>query len=605
MTSNVHPQPPRNGDASSRTPAGLQATAALAGRRRLVALLNLATLAAVMAGVWNVFAEGGWTATDAIILACVAIGAPWTIMGFWNAVIGLWLMHGARDGLAAAAPQMAEADVTAAITTRTALTLFLRNEPPEPAFARAVEMRRSLDATGWGRHFDIYILSDTDDPDIARAEEDTFARVRDALGPRVTYRRREDNEAFKSGNLRDFLRRWGGRYDYFLPLDTDSLMSGEAMLRMVRILQAHPRVGILQSLVVGAPARSAFARVFQFGMRHGMRSFTLGAAWWHGDCGPYWGHNALIRVDAFRRHCRLPKLPGSAPLGGHILSHDQVEAVLMRRAGYECRVLPVEGESWEENPPTLLDFTRRDLRWCQGNMQYGRVLFWKGLAPMSRFQILAAMMMYFGAPAWMLMTAAAGIKLANGATEEVNLAFGLAMFFVMIAMSLFPKVAGWIDVALTPGGVARYGGAVRFALGAVVETLFSVLLAPVVAFRVTLFLAGLFLFRRPVIWGGQNRDAYALPWRMAVAGLWPQTLFGLGLGGAILVLAPAALPWALPVLAGLILAIPFALLTAAPAAGRWMQARGLCATPDEIAANPVIDGAEMALPAQATASQAA
>ena len=135
-------------------------------------------------------------------------------------------------------------------------------------------------------------------------------------------------------------------------------------------MEAHPRIGILQSLAVGTPATSAFARIFQFGMRHGMRSFTMGAAWWQGDCGPFWGHNALIRTAPFRRWCRLPMLPGKPPLGGHILSHDQVEAVLMRRAGYECRVMPVETESWEDNPPTLMDFIKRDLRWCQGNMQY-------------------------------------------------------------------------------------------------------------------------------------------------------------------------------------------------------------------------------------------
>ena len=159
-----------------------------------------------------------------------------------------------------------------------------------------------------------------------------------------------------------------------LPLDADSLMAGEAVLRLVRIMQAHPRLGILQSLVVGAPAASAFARIFQFGMRHGMRAYTMGSAWWIGDCGPFWGHNAVVRIAPFREHCGLPILPGGPPLGGHVLSHDQVEAALMRRAGYEVRVLPEERGSWEENPPTIFEFSARDLRWCQGNMQYWRLL---------------------------------------------------------------------------------------------------------------------------------------------------------------------------------------------------------------------------------------
>src|SRR6185503_12995327 len=172
----------------------------------------------------------------------------------------------------------------------------------------------------------------------------------------LTYRRREANTGFKAGNIRDFCDRWGDQHDHALVLDADSLMTAEAVLRLVRIMQANPQLGILQSLVIGMPSTSAFARIFQFGMRLGMRSYTIGSAWWQGDCGPYWGHNAVIRLKPFIAHCHIPARPD----GTHILSHDQIEAVLMRRAGYEVRVLPEEGASWEENPPTLLEFIRRD-----------------------------------------------------------------------------------------------------------------------------------------------------------------------------------------------------------------------------------------------------
>ena len=171
------------------------------------------------------------------------------------------------------------------------------------------------------------------------------------------------------------------------------------------MMQAHPKIGILQSLVVGMPSASAFARIFQFGMRHGMRSYTMGQAWWVGDCGPFWGHNALVRIKPFHEQCDLPMLPGKPPLGGHVLSHDQVEATLMRRAGYEVRVLPEERGSWEENPPTMLEFARRDVRWCQGNMQYLKLLDLPGLYPMSRFQLVWAILMFIGIPAWTLMIA--------------------------------------------------------------------------------------------------------------------------------------------------------------------------------------------------------
>jgi len=246
------------------------------------------------------------------------------------------------------------------------------------------------------------------------------------------------------------------------------------------------------------------------------------------------------------------------------------------------RVIPTESESWEDNPPTLMDFTKRDLRWCQGNMQYWRLLGLRGLQPVSRFQVFAAIMMYLGAPAWMLMTATAAGKLIEGDVSQINLAFGVAMFFIMFAVSLVPKLLGMLDIALTPGGAARYGGRLRFALSGLTETLFSILLAPAVAFRVTLFLIGL-AFGRSVIWGGQNRDAYRLAWADAARGLWPQTLFGLGLLASIgLTSGAGSVAWAGPMIAGLTLAMPFAVLTADPRFGRWAARVGLCAVPDEM-----------------------
>lgn len=582
-------------------PAGLHSRKRMTARRVFVAVLNLGALALLGSALMQIFAAGGWSLADIIIFTCFLFGAPWTIMGFWNAIIGLWLLHGARDGLHRAAPHLAGLDEAAPICSRTAILMTLRNEDAERALSRLAAAKQSLDAAGGGDHFDVFVLSDSDDPELIRAEEEAFARHRPALG-KAQYRRREKNTGFKAGNIRDFLRRHGADYEFFLPFDSDSLMSGAAMLKLVRIMEAHPRIGILQSLVVGAPAISGFARIFQFGMRAGMRSFTIGAAWWHGDCGPYWGHNALVRIAPFRAKCALPVLPGKGPLGGHILSHDQIEAALMRRAGYEVRVVPVESESFEDNPPTLFDFTQRDLRWCQGNMQYWRLLGLRGLKPMSRFQVFAAIMMYFGAPAWMLMTIAAVSKIYEQDYAEIDFAFAISMFFIMFAVSLFPKIAGWLDIAFRKGGTAAYGGRLRFAAGALVETVFSILLAPVVAFRVTIFLIGL-AFGKKVSWSGQQRDAWRLTWGTAFRGLWPQTLFGLALATMVASGAPSALPWAAPVLAGLCLAIPFAVLTSHPALGRFTAKAGLCAIPEEFRPVPVLtqiaEGAEKPLETEA------
>lgn len=566
------------------TPTGLQSEAVLGRRRRLMFALNFATVAVLAAGIVRVFGAGGWSPADVVILVCFLLGTPWMVMGFWNALAGLWLLHGRKDGLSLAAPHLAAGETDAPIRARVALLMFLRNEDPERALSRLAITKRSLDETGEGARFDVFVLSDSDDPETVAAEPFAFERWRAALGAGARFRRREKNTAWKAGNVRDFLDRWGDGYDFYLPLDSDSLMGGRDVLRMVRIMEAHPKIGILQSLIVGAPAESAFARIFQFGMRSGMRSFTMGAAWWHGDCGPYWGHNALIRTAPFKAHCELPKLPGTGPLGGHVLSHDQIEAVLMRRAGFEVRVLPVEGESWEDNPPTLFEFTRRDLRWCQGNMQYWPFLAMKGLKPMSRFQVLAAIMMYFGAPAWMFMTAAAVSKVweTETGTGTVSAALGIAMFFIMFTVSLFPKLAGWIDVALRPGGARAYGGGGRMFVGALTETVFATMLAPIVAFRVTMFLIGL-LFGKRMAWNGQLRDAHRLSWGTALRGLWPQTAFGLAILGVLYVEAPGAIAWASPMLAGLLLSIPFAVLTSHPAFGRFAQRAGLCAIPDEYA----------------------
>lgn len=589
-----------SGVADHLTPAALQHRRVLTRRRVFFVALMAGSMAILTWMLIHAFAEGGWTLPDLVIVGCFLIGAPWTVMGAWNALLGLWLLHGRREGRIAAAPHLAAMDRTGPLTARTALAMTVRNEDPVRSFERLAEMRRSLDATGHGAQFDIFILSDTSDPDVAAAEERAYADMRPALGgDRAHYRRRPVNTGFKAGNVRDFLMREGRDYDLYLPLDSDSLMSGDTIVRMVRVMEAHPRIGILQSLVTGAPARSAFARIFQFGMRHGMRSFTIGAAWWQADCGPYWGHNALIRAGAFRRHCRLPVLPGKGPLGGHILSHDQVEAVLMRRAGYEVRVLPVETESWEENPPTLMDFTKRDLRWCQGNMQYWPLIGLRGLRPTSRFQIFAAIAMYFGAPAWMLMTVAATYLLVDGDPGGIDLAFGIAMFFIMFAVSLVPKLIGFLDIALTSGGVARYGGAWRFAASGLVETVFSILMAPIVAFRVTLFLIGL-LFGRTITWSAQNRDAYRLGWADAARGLWPQTLFGFTILTVIVAAAGwSSLAWAAPILVGLCGAIPFAVLTAHPAFGRWATRHGLCAIPDEIAPAESLRRTDAPIPAAA------
>ena len=219
----------------------------------------------------------------------------------------------------------------------------------------------------------------------------------------ITYRCREDNTGFKAGNIADFCQRWGKDHDFALVLDADSFMASSAITRLVRMMQANPRLGILQGLVIGLPSTSPFTRLFQYGMRLGMRSYTMGSAWWQADCGPYWGHNALIRLRPFMEFCDLPVLKNSSGVPSSILSHDLIEAVLMRRAGYEVRIYPQEDLSWEENPATLTEYIRRDLRWCEGNLQYRNLLTLPNLRPVNRYQLVLAIAMFLGSPAWIFL----------------------------------------------------------------------------------------------------------------------------------------------------------------------------------------------------------
>ncbi|OAI30475.1 glucosyl transferase family 2 [Methylosinus sp. R-45379] len=570
---------------SAAAPAGLQNRSELFRRRLLVAAIDAAVYVALLIWLADILGQDGWSVIDAAILLCFAIAAPWSVLGVSNAILGFWLLHFHPRPLDSVAPFARAGDTRRRIRTRTAVTLTIRNEDAARALTRLAAMKADLDATGEGAHFDWFVLSDTTDPRIAAQEETEFTRWRAAEGAEATrlhYRRRSDNIGYKAGNIRDFCERFGRAYEFMIPLDADSLMDGETILRLVRIGEAYPRIGIIQSLVVGAPSRSAFARAFQFGMRAGMRSYTMGAAWWSADCGPFWGHNALVRIAPFAAYCDLPRLSGER----HILSHDQIEAALMRRAGYEVRVLPVESGSYEENPPTLLEFMRRDLRWCRGNMQYWELLSLPGLLPMSRFQLVWAISMFIGAPAWTAIILLGALLPLVEDVSRFPSGSAAALYLLFLGFYLAPKLAGYADIALTPGGVRRYGGAVRLLLGAALEIVFSFIIGAVTTFGVTVLLARL-PFEGEAGWSGQSRDAHGLgAWETARA-LWPAFAFGalvLAIAGFS---APSLALWSAPLTFGYVAAFPFALASAWPHLGAWFTQAGLCGVPEEFAPPPI------------------
>jgi len=565
--------------------SGLRARSVPINARRLFYAVTVLALFIGLSVLMAVtLSPGGLGVLDLFILVCFMITLPWTIIGFLNAAIGLLVMRFAKDPVKTVCP-IHSGRAVGKIKGSTAILSCIRDEDVDRLEKNLTALLSDLKRQGVGSHFALYVLSDTSLREIAVEEEEMIGRLQAIWGRTfsIAYRRREENTGFKAGNIMDFCDRWGAQHDYALVLDADSVMAGDTVLDMVRKMDANPELGILQSLAVGLPTESAFARVFQFGMRLGMRSYTIGSAWWQGDCGPYWGHNAVLRLKPFIDHCRLPDLPGKGPLSGPILSHDQVEAVLMRRAGFEVRVLPVESGSYEENPPHLLEFIRRDLRWCQGNLQYRRLLGLPGLKLISRVQLGLAMLMFLSSPAWLgFMVGAASLGLTTTGYAPFRADTGAVLFFTVMTMVFAPKIATVIDIISRRDRRKAFGGGLRVLAGSATEIVYSAMLAPVMSVAHSLFMAGL-VFGKKIGWGAQARGVARLPVGLAARKLWPQTLFGI-LAAVWMSTQPFGLIWpVIPLAIGPLLAIPFAVATSTKTLGWAAYRSSLWRLPEETA----------------------
>ncbi|MET0401639.1 MAG: glucans biosynthesis glucosyltransferase MdoH [Cystobacter sp.] len=566
-----------------------------AGPRRALVLIPAALSTVLATGeLIRLLSARGFTLPEAVMTGLFVLCFAWISLSFWAAVAGfVQLMRGGR------APGLRWPDAgeeAAPLKSRVAVVMPVHNEDPTSVFANLQATYESVASTGQLDAFDFYVLSDSTRLEAWVAEELAWSDLCRRVGGqgRIFYRRRSDNTGKKAGNLADFCERWGRRYDFMVVLDADSLMAGDTLVRMARLMELNPRVGILQAPPACVGSTTLFARLQQFAGRVYGPVVAAGAAAWQLGESNYWGHNAILRMEAFTEHCGLPVLPGQQPFGGHILSHDFVEAALMRRAGYTVWLVPELGGSYEQSPPHLLAYAQRDRRWCQGNLQHLGLVLASGLHPSSRGHFLMGVMSYVASPLWLLFLAAGlGASLWDrfGDSAGEALSFdthgALRLMSVSLGMLLMPKVFGLLWALGHREDAARMGGRVRLVLSVLLESVVSTLLAPVMMLFQSHFVFGTLLGYR-VSWSSQQRGDEALPWAEAARRHAVHMGMGVALVALALVVGPGLLAWLAPVVAGLLLSIPLTVWTARASWGAWTERLGLFRIPEESAPPPVL-----------------
>ncbi|MBB3102341.1 glucans biosynthesis glucosyltransferase MdoH [Azomonas macrocytogenes] len=514
------------------------------------------------------------------ILLLFAILFCWISAGFWTALMGFFQLLTGRDKYSISASTVG--DEVIAPDARTALVMPIANEDVPRVFAGLRATYESLIATGQIEHFDVFVLSDSNDPDKCVAEQKAWLELcRDVGGyGKIFYRRRRRRVKRKSGNIDDFCRRWGSQYRYMVVLDADSVMSGECLSGLVRLMEANPRAGIIQTAPKASGMDTLYARLQQFATRVYGPLFTAGLHFWQLGESHYWGHNAIIRVKPFIDHCALAPLPGKGSFAGAILSHDFVEAALMRRAGWGVWIAYDLPGSYEELPPNLLDELKRDRRWCHGNLMNFRLFLVKGMHPVHRAVFLTGVMSYLSAPLWFLFLVLSTALLAVHKLMEPQYFFqprqlfpvwpqwhpeqAIALFSTTIILLFLPKLLSVI--LIWAQGAKEYGGKIRLFISMLVEMLFSMLLAPVRMLFHTVFVTAAFL-GWSVQWKSPQRDDDATSWSEAFRRHGLQMLLGIVWTAGVAWLDPRFLWWLSPIVISLMLSVPVSVISSRTSLG--------------------------------------
>jgi membrane glycosyltransferase len=583
-------------------------SSAILRRRLCFFTLSLFTVAAISWAAFNMLQINGLTPLkETIFVLFVLLQMP-LALSFWTAVIGFLVQMTGGDPLELTRtldPELVE-------LPRTAVVMPVYNENPVRVFAGLKSTYESLEQTRFLPDFDFFLLSDTTDPDLWVQEEMAFTELRSQVSApeRLFFRNRRENIERKSGNIADFCATWGERYRYMIVFDADSIMTGMSLVNLVRLMEKNPSVGIIQAPPLPVNRRSLFGRLYQFAMHAYSSIFISGLNFWQGGAANYWGHNAIIRIAPFVKHCRLPKLSGKQPLGGSILSHDFVEAAFMRRAGWKVFLASELSGSYEELPSSLIGYAARDRRWCEGNIQHSRLLFTPGLHFVNRLHLMMGVMAYVASPLWILMlilSAAEGIKETLGKHPyfpTIRSLFpqwkisverqAIWLFVLVMSMLILPKLLSLLVHLREPKRRAQFGGSFKLVLSVVLETLASTLLAPNLAYLQTRFLFGI-LMGKSVKWETQQREDHGTSFREALRRHWLGTLLGLLWSALLLSTVPKLFWWFSPFCLGLVLAIPLSIWTSRTRPGDWARKRRLFLIPEELEPPDILQRLHQAL----------
>ncbi|MDT8398621.1 MAG: glucans biosynthesis glucosyltransferase MdoH [Pseudomonadales bacterium] len=562
-------------------------------------LLLVGTVALTGYGVremYGVMSAGGITSLQWLFLVLFAVNFFWISFAGCQAVLGFLLIM-KRD----LAGRHHRHDNKPGIHTAVLVPVY--NEDPARVAAAIAAMAAGLaqDAPGL---FAFFILSDTNRPAAWIGEEQVFHTLIEASGQDcpIYYRHRRQNNERKAGNIADWVMRWGGAFEAMLVLDADSIMNPATMIEMARRLEADPGLGLLQTLPSIVLADSLYARLQQFANRAYGPVFGNGLSAWHGNSSNFWGHNAIIRTAAFAASAHLPFLKGKPPFGGHVISHDFIEAALLRRAGWGVRFDTDLQESYEEAPPSVSDVLARDRRWCQGNLQHARFLFARGLAFSSRLHILSGILAYLSALFWFLLLAV-GLALAVQASFTRPEYFArpslfptwpvfdseraITLFMLSMAIVLLPKVLSWGTAILNPWRGMRYGGPLLLTLSVAAEVLLSALFAPVMMLAQSQMVREI-LSGGDSGWKPQRRGDGSISFSSALRMHKWHMLTGGAAAGLTWTLHPDLFFWMLPVTAGLMLSAVLSWLSGKRGPGQALRWLGILRTPEERRLPPIL-----------------